>query len=122
MSSKKKKATTFSLNEDRARRFAERIYVLLMQGQFPAAHRVLHEAKVSTQDKKNSELKETPIAQIDLPERVINLLEKAGFHYVGDLIGIGEDYLKDTIVMCGEKTVELIKEALIKEIVKREKL
>ena len=67
MSKKKKSATTFSLSEDRARTFAERIYILLLQGQFPAAHRALHEAKVSIQDKKNSELNDTPIAQIGLP-------------------------------------------------------
>tara|TARA_R100000152_G_C6698453_1_gene128507 strand:- start:106 stop:462 length:357 start_codon:yes stop_codon:yes gene_type:complete len=115
-----KKATTLSLTDSNARIFAERIYVLLKQGRFPSAHRVINEAEASIQDKKNAELNDTPIAQLDLSDKIINILDKAGFIRVGDLIGIGEQKLKDTVSMCGDKTIELIKSALIKEIIKRQ--
>ena len=115
-----KKATTLSLTDSNARIFAERIYVLLKQGRFPSAHRVINEAETSIQNKKNAELNDTPIAQLDLSDKIINILDKAGFVRVGDLMGVGEDHLKENVSMCGEKTIELIKGALIKELIKRQ--
>ena len=117
-----RRQTNLSLNETEARKFAERVYVLLIQGRFPSARKVIDEAEVSIQDKPNAALNTTPIAQLDLNDRIVNMLDKAGFQVVGDLIGIGEDYLKENVSMCGEKSIELIKGALIKEITKHRKL
>ena len=111
--------TNYSIKEDAARQFADRVYVLLLTGQFEAARIVIDEAELTKQDLPNAALKDMPIAQLDLEDKIINLFEKMGYMTVGNLIGVTEHHLLKTVPMCGENTIKALKKSLLDEMTKR---
>ena len=120
MSTKRPKNTELSLSKPEARHYAERIYILLLNGRFPSCHKAINEAELTVQGSEKSSLNSIALAQLDLSDRVINLLDKAGYSFIGDLIGVGEEHLLASIPMCGDKTIDLIKGALMKEMIKHQ--
>ena len=111
--------TSYSISDEHARQIAERVYVLLKSGHFDAAHIAIDEALASKQDVKNSPLLEMPIAMLDLDDKIINLFEKMGYKFVGDLVGVDDGHLLKTVPMCGEKSIRLLRESVTKEITRR---
>ena len=113
--------TNYSIKDETARQFADRVYVLLLTGQFEAARIVIDEAELSKQDLPNAALKEMPIAQLNLEDKIINLFEKMGYLKVGSLIGVTEEHLLKTVPMCGESTIKALKQSLLEEMTNRRK-
>lgn len=111
--------TKYSLVDQEAQRFSDRIFILLKAGRFEAARSVIDEAESTKQDVKNAPLSDMPIACLDMDDKIINLFEKMQFKTVADLIGVSDEYLLRTVPMCGEKSVELLRKAIAKEITKR---
>tara|TARA_R110002020_G_scaffold161221_1_gene346097 strand:- start:333 stop:629 length:297 start_codon:yes stop_codon:yes gene_type:complete len=95
------------------------VFVLLGAGHFEAAHRAIDEAELSMQHVPASPLFRVPLAQTELEDRIVNALERAGIRTVGDLVGYTEHDLLDGVPGCGEKSVDSIKEILVREIARR---
>ena len=113
--------TKYSLADQEARMFSERVYIRLKAGRFEAARSVIDEAESTKQDVKNAPLSDMPIACLDMDDKIINLFEKMQFKTVADLIGVSDEHLLKTVPMCGEKSVALLRQAIAKEITKRRK-
>lgn len=112
----------YSISDTYARQIAERVYVLLMSGHFEAAHVAIDEAELSKQDTKNAILGDTPLALLELDDKIINLFEKMGYTYVRDLVGVSDEHLLKTVPMCGQKSIEQLRSAMVKEVTRRRKL
>jgi DNA-directed RNA polymerase alpha subunit len=111
--------TSYSIDDDYARRISERVYVLLKSGHFDAAHIAIDQAFASKQDVKNAPLLDMPIAMLKVDDKIINLFEKMGYKFVGDLVGITDEHLLKTVPMCGEKSIKLLRNSVTKEITRR---
>tara|TARA_R100000458_G_C8265445_1_gene240544 strand:+ start:396 stop:764 length:369 start_codon:yes stop_codon:yes gene_type:complete len=109
----------YSVESDVARQVAERVYVLLLNGHFDAAHKAIDSIEVTKQDVKNAPLSDTPLALLDLDDKIINLFEKMGYTHVRDLVGVSDEHLLKTVPMCGEKTIQLLRQALTDEMTAR---
>jgi len=113
---------SYSISDTYARQIAERVFVLLKSGHFDAAHVAIDEAELSKQDTKNAILGDTPLALLELDDKIINLFEKMGYTYVRDLIGVSDEHLLKTVPMCGQKSIDQLKSAMLKEVTQRRKL
>jgi DNA-directed RNA polymerase alpha subunit len=113
--------TKYSLSGQKARMFAERVYILLKAGRYEAARSVIDEAESTKQDVKNAPLSDMPIACLDMDDKIINLFEKMQYKTVQDLIGVSDEHLLKTVPMCGEKSISTLRQAIAKEITKRRK-
>ena len=113
--------TKYSLSDQEARMFAERVYILLKAGRYEAARSVIDEAEATKQDVKNAPLSDMPIACLDMDDKIINLFEKMQYKTVQDLIGVSDEHLLKTVPMCGEKSISTLRQAITKEITKRRK-
>ena len=111
--------TKYSLADQEARMFSERVYILLKAGRFEAARSVIDEAESTKQDVKNAPLSDMPIACLDMDDKIINLFEKMQYKTVADLIGVSDEHLLKTVPMCGEKSISILRSAIAKEITKR---
>tara|TARA_Y100001951_G_C11257081_1_gene250071 strand:- start:226 stop:600 length:375 start_codon:yes stop_codon:yes gene_type:complete len=109
----------YCISTDLARQVAERVYVLLLNGHFNAAHVAIDSAQLTKQDVKNSKLSDTPLALLDLDDKIINLFEKMGYTHVRDLVGVTDEHLLKTVPMCGEKSIQLMRDALLSEMTRR---
>jgi len=109
----------YCISDDLARQVAERVYVLLLNGHFNAAHVAIDSAQLTKQDVKNSKLNDTPLALLDLDDKIINLFEKMGYTHVRDLVGVTDEHLLKTVPMCGEKSIQLMRDALLSEMTRR---
>ena len=111
--------TSYSIDDDKARQIAERVYVLLKSGHFDGEHIAIDEALASKHDVKNAPLLEMPIAMLSLDDKIINLFEKMGYKFVGDLVGVTDEHLLKTVPMCGEKSIKLLRNSVTTEITRR---
>ena len=60
-----------------------------------------------------------PIAMLSLDDKIINLFEKMGYKFVGDLVGVTDEHLLKTVPMCGEKSIKLLRNSVTTEITRR---
>lgn len=112
-------STKFGVDSKHAVEFARRVQHLLMGGNFEIAHTVIDEAELSIQNMPNTPLNLTPLAQTQLPERIVNALDRVGIILIGHLAGIDEQHILSKIPGCGPKAVEQIREVLVAEIARR---
>jgi DNA-directed RNA polymerase alpha subunit len=90
-----------------------------LNGHFDAAHKAIDSIEITKQDVKNAPLSDTPLALLDLDDKIINLFEKMGYTHVRDLVGVSDEHLLKTVPMCGEKTIQLLRQALTDEMTAR---
>jgi len=105
----------YCIGSEVAERSAERIKALLTKGNFGSAHRVIDELERSLQYVPLTDLVDLPVAQLDLPERVVCALARNGMVYVGNLMGKREEDLR-SIVGVGPKAVNEIRQSLQREV------
>lgn len=105
----------YCIGSEVAARSAERIKALLTKGNFGSAHRVIDELERSLQYMPLVDLIDLPVAQLDLPERVVCALARNGMVYVGNLVGKTEGDLR-SIVGVGPKAVNEIRQSLQREV------
>lgn len=108
----------FAIEEYMAKRISERIAIHFRRGNFEAARRAVDYAETLTQAHPNAPLNDMPIAQTPISERTLNLLERNGVVFIGDLVGKGEDWVL-SLSGGGEGALREIRKILIAEVAKR---
>mgnify|MGYP003661675738 CR=1 FL=1 len=108
----------FSLDKYMADRIGERISIHLQRGNFEAARRAVDYSETLIQDHPASPLNDMPLAQTPMSSRTLNLLERNGVLFIGDLVGKGEEWV---LGLSGGGTGALaeVRNILIAEIKKR---
>ena len=73
------------LRPDETRRTGDKVLAHLLRRNYEAAHVAISQAEFTVQDKPNSVLGDTPLAQAEFCTRTLNLMERHGVITFGDL-------------------------------------
>jgi len=110
------------LRPDEARRIGEKVIAHLIRGNYEAAHVAISQAEFTVQDKPNSVLGDTPLAQAEFCTRTLNLMERHGVITFGDLTKKiahkGDDWIL-RVSGGGEGTLHEIQRILHYELMRR---
>ena len=108
----------FALEDYMAKRISKRIAIHFQRGNFEAARRAVDYAETLTQDHPNAPLNTLPLAQTPMSSRTLNLLQRNGVVFIGDLVGRGEEWVLG-LAGGGRGALREIRNILIDEIDKR---
>jgi len=110
------------LRPDEARRTGEKVIAHLIRGNYEAAHVAISRAEFTVQDKPNSTLGNTPLAQAEFCTRTLNLMERHGVITFGDLAkkvaAKGEEWILK-VPGGGEGTLHEVQQILHYELMRR---
>jgi len=110
------------LRPEEARRTGEKVIAHLLRGNYEAAHVAISRAEFTVQDKPNSVLGDTPLAQAEFCTRTLNLMERHGVLTFGDLTKKVAEKGDDWILRVsggGEGTLHEIQRILHYELMRR---
>ena len=110
------------LRPEEARRTGEKVIAHLLRGNYEAAHVAISQAEFTVQDKPNSVLGDTPLAQAEFCTRTLNLMERHGVltfgHLAKKIADKGEEWIL-RVPGGGDGTLREIQRILHYELMRR---